>query len=186
MKTIVYFLGAGFSVPAGLPVISNFLFKAKDQYFRDPEKYKHFKEVFDYIDSLSKAKNYTKIDLFNIEEIFSIADIHELLGLKQKKKLEQFIKDVVKYYTPEYIDPRQDNPIAVNAALTVFLGKKSSLYAKYVSFVTSLGNIVFTEGGTKHQPLLGEHISAKHQPSDYCYKVITLNYDTIIEGAIDY
>ena len=63
MKNVVYFIGAGFSVPAGLPVISNFLFRARDQYFSDPHKYSYFKVVFEYIDSLSKAKNFINVDL---------------------------------------------------------------------------------------------------------------------------
>jgi hypothetical protein len=35
MKNVVYVLGAGFSAYAGLPVMSNFIEKAKDIYFSD-------------------------------------------------------------------------------------------------------------------------------------------------------
>ena len=96
MKNVVYFLGAGFSSPLGLPVISNFLFKSREQYCSYSDKFPQFKLVFDYIGSLSKAKNFINIDLFNIEEIFSIADVHGLLGHDKKDLLEGFIKDVIK------------------------------------------------------------------------------------------
>ena len=45
-------MGAGFSAPAGLPVMSNFLLKSKDLYFKDQTRYKHFEEVFKKIDQL--------------------------------------------------------------------------------------------------------------------------------------
>ncbi len=49
---VVYLLGAGFSAPLGLPVMSNFLMKSKDMYFSDPERFSTFKEVLeDMIDS---------------------------------------------------------------------------------------------------------------------------------------
>lgn len=41
-EKVVYILGAGFSAPLGLPVMSNFLVKSKDLYFSDTEKYKRF------------------------------------------------------------------------------------------------------------------------------------------------
>ena len=42
---IVYLLGAGFSAPLGLPLVSNFISKSKDLYFEQPGKYSHFLEV---------------------------------------------------------------------------------------------------------------------------------------------
>ena len=35
----VYIVGAGFSAPLGLPVMSNFLMKSKDMYPLDPERF---------------------------------------------------------------------------------------------------------------------------------------------------
>jgi len=37
LEKVVYLLGAGFSAPLGLPVMSNFLEKSKDIYFADPQ-----------------------------------------------------------------------------------------------------------------------------------------------------
>ena len=38
-QSVVFFLGAGFSAPFGLPVMSNFIDKARDLYFSDPDNY---------------------------------------------------------------------------------------------------------------------------------------------------
>jgi NAD-dependent SIR2 family protein deacetylase len=72
MERIVYLLGAGFSAPLGLPVMSNFYFKSQDMFLTDPEKYGHFKDVFDTIRDMSIIKNYYDANLFNIEEILSV------------------------------------------------------------------------------------------------------------------
>ena len=183
MKTIVYFLGAGFSVPAGLPVISNFLFKAKDQLAQDPEKYKHFAEVFQYIDSLSKAKNFTNIDLYNIEEIFSIADTHELLGHKHKENLEQFIKDVIEYHTPKFSSQLGSTDIVGQVNVHGLFGS-SERCRHYVLFVSSLLNVCLSGTPNATGDLLVNEVTAEKCQSDHCYKVITLNYDTIIEDAL--
>ena len=46
MEKVVYILGAGFSAPLGLPVISNFYEKSKDLYFSDTIQYKYFIKIF--------------------------------------------------------------------------------------------------------------------------------------------
>lgn len=46
IQRVAYLLGAGFSAPLGLPVMSNFLAKAKDLYFEDQERYEQSHEEF--------------------------------------------------------------------------------------------------------------------------------------------
>lgn len=53
MERIVYLLGAGFSAPLGLPIMSDFYFKSQDMFMAEPDKYSHFKEVFDTIRDMS-------------------------------------------------------------------------------------------------------------------------------------
>ena len=52
MENIVYFLGAGFSAPLGLPVMNNFWSKAKDLYVEKNTEFKYFKEIFELRDQL--------------------------------------------------------------------------------------------------------------------------------------
>jgi hypothetical protein len=58
MDNVVYFLGAGFSAPLGLPITSNFLVKSKDMFAANAQNYSHFAEVFKTIKELSIIKNY--------------------------------------------------------------------------------------------------------------------------------
>lgn len=177
MKNIVYFLGAGFSVPAGLPVISNFLFKAKDQYFSNTDHYKYFKQVFAYIDGLSRAKNFTAVDLYNVEEIFSIADTHELLGKGFKKDLEQFIKDVIIYHTPIFLKSESYNsPDKV-------LGD-SVICRRYLGFMAAILNINFEKD--KDQTWAEARAVPKPLANGINYKFISLNYDNLVENSIDF
>lgn len=109
---MLYFLGAGFSAPFGLPVMSNFLQMAKDQYFSNPDKYESFKHVFEEIRSYSVSTGYFAGDLFNIEEILSILEMRNQIAEKgQQKPFIDFIVDVISYHTPEFrMSPRQVIP----------------------------------------------------------------------------
>ena len=49
MEKVCYILGAGFSAPLGLPVMTNFLARAKDLYAQEPERFEYFQDVFDLI-----------------------------------------------------------------------------------------------------------------------------------------
>jgi len=81
MDKVVYLLGAGFSAPLGLPVVSNFRVKSYELFARDPTKFAHFQEVFDRINELSRIKNFYDANLFNIEEILSLLEMeHHLEG----------------------------------------------------------------------------------------------------------
>ena len=74
---VVYILGAGFSAPLGLPVISNFLSRSKDLHADNPERFGHFDTVFQEIRRMAPAKNYLQIDLSNIEQILSILQMED-------------------------------------------------------------------------------------------------------------
>jgi NAD-dependent SIR2 family protein deacetylase len=50
---VVYLLGAGFSAPLGLPVMSNFRMKSEEMFASDPKAYPHFENVFKTIKELS-------------------------------------------------------------------------------------------------------------------------------------
>ena len=105
MDHVVYFLGAGFSAPLGLPVMRDFLVKSKDMFAQDPSRYKHFAKVFELIREMNVAKSYYETDLFNIEEILSILEMRDQLGGKRAKRFIKYIADVIEHYTPE--DGRQ-------------------------------------------------------------------------------
>jgi hypothetical protein len=114
MDKVVYLLGAGFSAPLGLPVVSNFRIKSYELFARDPEKFSHFQEVFDRINDLSRIKNFYDANLYNIEEILSLLEMEQ--HLEGKRLAESFIKyivDVVSHYTPA-IEPHQPGQLPGN------------------------------------------------------------------------
>jgi len=186
MKKVVYFLGAGFSVPAGLPVISNFLFRAKDQYFSQPNNFSYFKAVFEYIDGLSKAKNFINVDLFNVEEIFSIADTHELLGKGLKKDLQQFIKDVIIYHSPKFTPHDGGFRPSINS-FEILLGSDRETRT-YTSFIASLLNVIFVGRNEENKEAYqyGDIMAVKEQEAEAEYKIVTLNYDNLIENSVEF
>jgi hypothetical protein len=79
-ENVVYILGAGFSAPLGLPLVSNFITKSKDLYAADPKKCASFSSIFSSLDKMAKIKNFFSADLSNIEEVLSILEMDTSLG----------------------------------------------------------------------------------------------------------
>ncbi|MFP1677842.1 SIR2 family protein [Alloalcanivorax sp. C16-2] len=179
MDRIVYVLGAGFSAPLGLPVMSNFLFKSKDMYLSDPEKYEHFDKVFEKIQEISVAKNYYKTNLFNIEEILSILEMSEFLdGLRLKDDFVRYIRDVIDFYTPRLGEIHRPG----NWDDFVFgRGENNKLFG---FFVANLFGIKFREHDDRQRGKRTFFADISRNRNKY--DVISLNYDLVLEGYSDF
>ena len=181
MDKVVYIIGAGFSAPLGIPVMGNFLFKSKDLYFYNPDKYAHFKQVFETIKKLSVAKNYYDCDLFNIEEILSIIEMNEFLeGNKLKIDFIKYIKDVISFYTPEIQDIDQNLP----GNWEDFLFGRNQDTALYGYFVASLMGLYFQREQSNQLVTMRAYdfianVAIKQQAK---YSVLSLNYDMVLEN----
>ncbi len=191
MERVVYLLGAGFSAPLGLPVMSNFLIKSKDMYQENPDHYKHFKQVFDRIKDMSVCKNYYETDLFNIEEILSILEMGEYLeGKKLKKSFLRYIADVIERYTPA-LEPYELNR---NWSDFVFgkypsgsIERLTELWNGYGFFIGNIHNLFFSVKKIKNEDAPGRRFTrrlvCRRNPNpEITYSVITLNYDLIPEN----
>jgi hypothetical protein len=175
---VVYVLGAGFSAPLGLPVMSNFLMKSKDLYFSDPEQFSTFKDVFDNIAEMSVTKNYYDSDLFNIEEILSILEMQEIVGSGGLKSgFIQYILDVIKHSTPPLRDRKESLPGNWHGSL--FSG--GILQSEYGYFVSNLLGLQFERPPNS----AGAAFRRLPRPST-SYSVITLNYDMVLESYAEY
>jgi hypothetical protein len=81
----VYILGAGFSAEGGLPVVSGFLQRMRDSHpwlvskGRTKEA-EAVQRLLEFRLEATSASYWTKIDLENIEELFSLASIREGTG----------------------------------------------------------------------------------------------------------
>lgn len=194
MDRVVYFLGAGFSAPLGLPLMSNFMRKAKELYDSNPSEHEHFEEVFQTIDQLSVSKNYYRTDLFNIEEILSILEMRELLRgeAKVKKVKRQFIKyisDVIEHYTPS-IRGYEENTLPSNWEGVLFGNIRSDTPYKlrsqawYGYFVAHLLGLQFHRPAMNKTPVELEY--SRIPEPNVLYWVVTVNYDLILETYANY
>jgi hypothetical protein len=201
IEKYVYILGAGFSAPLGIPMMSNFMEKAKDQFSNEPQKYSHFANIFDKINSLHECAYHYDCDIGNIEEILSILLTQDNINNSNNAELfRTFIKDVIEYYTPSsdkidilrkknYIDNR-------NRKATI----EVTHFSPYAQFVIHLFNFQFIRdfrqvpitinrpGSNKslvhdNQFELLKAVSRKESKQNY--SVITLNYDLILETALN-
>lgn len=176
IEKVTYILGAGFSAPAGLPVMGNFLLRSKDLYFQDPNRYRHFENVFKTIQELSVTKNYYDSDLFNIEEILSIIEMQAFLeGRKLKKAIIDYIIDVVEHYTPVFKPYTSDLPS--NWYRFMFGG--NIIAEIYGCFAATLLGLKFEEKNEQPRKLL----ASKLDDRKICYSLISLNYDILLENC---
>lgn len=87
MDNVVYILGAGFSAPLGLPVMSNFISMAKDLYAQDKKRYAHFGKVLKSIrEKLAYVDYIYHSNLDDIEDILSILVMEQLAGKRRKRR----------------------------------------------------------------------------------------------------
>ncbi|GAA0387397.1 SIR2 family protein [Paenibacillus motobuensis] len=176
MEKVVYILGAGFSAPLGIPVMSNFIMKAKDIYFKNPSKYSHFQEIFDLLNKMSILKNYFKTDLYNIEEILSVLEMNDyLIGENNSGKFVAFLKDVIEEYTPI---PTEENNLPGNWIDFIF--GRGSTYC-YGNFVAELFNLSI-QRNTNDNSFSFKPIE---KPATQ-YSVVSLNYDLVLENALNH
>ena len=186
MEKVVYLLGAGFSAPLGLPVMSTFLIKSKDAFAQDPEKYAHFSKVFETIKDMNACKSYFEADLFNIEEILSILEMQEGVEASSvTRSFTQYIKDVVQHYTPRPRPPTvppNDNTKGISWHNEIF---GTDTWSTYGAFVANLFGV--QANITWQNPNDSGYIRfmrAQKQVADY--SVITLNYDSVLEDVCSF
>jgi NAD-dependent SIR2 family protein deacetylase len=97
----VYILGAGFSAPAGAPLVNDFLDRSRELYddprsSMDEAERRQFKQVFDFKRSMSLAREKFLIDLDNIEKLFGLAEISLRLGEPVKETRDAIVYLIAK------------------------------------------------------------------------------------------
>src|SRR5437879_2029389 len=81
----VFILGAGFSRPAGAPLINDFLERSR-QFVNSPPRgldtysLQQFESAFRFKENMSKSREKIVIDLDNVEELFGLVEMSCRLG----------------------------------------------------------------------------------------------------------
>lgn len=178
-ERVVYILGAGFSAPLGLPVIRDFIPKARDLYFSDPKAMKHFEAPLAMISEFAAAKHYFEADLLNVEELLSVVEMSEGMAgrARSRKALIRFLSDVITHYTPSL----EVSPNARGGSWQKCAFGDDPKWRQFGAFAAGLLGVQ-----------LRWHRDAGHMPrpvvercptSQATYGVVTVNYDKVLEIA---
>ncbi len=175
MEKVVYVLGAGFSAPLGLPVMSDFLDKSKDMMATDKEKYGHFEALFERAKTVDGAAKYFSGDHFNIEELLSLLEMQEDLGgASLREELARYIRDVIRRYTPEFA--RHQGSWPANWPDVVF--GPHPLANRYGPFVCCLLGVSLAGDFPEDTAYV-----ARNRAPAAEYSVVSLNYDRVLESV---
>src|SRR6185437_5031701 len=93
MERVVYILGAGFSAPLDIPTVANFIARAKDLYFGEPNTYPHFKATIDDISNLGSTPTKFNTNLDDLEEVLSILQAEgDFGGKRARSRADRFVR----------------------------------------------------------------------------------------------
>jgi hypothetical protein len=169
-QDVVFFIGAGFSASFNLPVMANFMNKAKDLYFSSQKDHKVIGETIKQIEQYSYVKNYMNINLHNIEDLLSIAYMESLIkkNTGMIKRIEEFIKDVIISYS----DTDTSGAVMFCEHLINIKLRKGPRFIN-----RNPSNLIPV---TYHELLF----DGKKYPGSN-YSVVSLNYDLLIEKTLE-
>jgi len=177
-KNVVYILGAGFSAPLGIPIMRNFIDKARSLK-RDNDKYSYFNKFIDLAQNTVSAAVYFQHDSRNIEEALSLLEMKDNLeNTNTKDELINFIADVVQASTPKTPTIETKNR-AYN--FYDFLFTTDQVWQGYYAFVSSLAHLDFRRWTDFQLP--GIKIFKLNSTTEY--SILSLNYDLVLENICE-
>lgn len=185
MDNVCYVLGAGFSAYAGLPVMANFIDKAKDLYFStvDNEYKGEIKKTLESIKQYAIIKEYMESNLSNIEELLSITDMKSFTSnVGINRNIKAFIKGVIQYYENIFMSNLILKPQSIS--LEVF---SSTIADQYLAFVLSVNQLRAKIERTSIRVKENDKIfdlNLERIKSENRYDIISLNYDTVLENIL--
>ncbi|MCL4519486.1 MAG: SIR2 family protein [Thaumarchaeota archaeon] len=181
MDKVVYVLGAGFSHPVGIPVMSEFISVAKNIYEKEdrPKELDYFKGILDEMNQVQQT-NY-RVDSGHIEEVLSILEMQRLIGRNDgSSPYKRFIRDVIVMSTPPVPDvPDLEN--YTDHALGAF-GNMQQNWSHYGPFVASLFGLQIQVSSERPFKVIGASV----KPTQATYSVITFNWDTLLDDILSY
>jgi hypothetical protein len=175
----MYLLGAGFSAPLGIPTMRNFVDEAR-RLSRGNDRYAYFDEVIKLVQGTISASRYFHHDSDNIEEALSLLEMKENIeSISQKDQLLRFISEAITLATPQVPNVPYDL-LPSNFWAEFFTTDQD--WQGYLAFIASLFHLSF------HRNTIygGRGIKVMSVPSDVQYSILSLNYDMVLEKAVDF
>ncbi len=195
----VYILGAGFSAERGLPLVKNFMFEMRDTYdwlqeAQRTEEAKAIEDVLKFRQDAAAAAYRLKIDLENIEELFSLASASTGFASKAtglSKSIRVAIAATLDYCSTKTPEPKVGMQSREQLAFydqyrntgqpNVFEYRDIPAYQFYLRAM--LGMQEESQGENSfisfnYDTLVEEALSSMNVPFSYGFKGKTVNYKT--------
>jgi len=184
----VYILGAGFSAPAGAPVIRNFLDRSREFYAEptssmDDQERERFLRVFTFKRSMGQAREKFAIDLDDIEKLFGLVEISQRLGEEVGEVRDDIVYLIVKTLQLAISWPTRERPRIWFGAkdLPIFRDHLSNLRAAFQE--ESPGRYSVDLYDYFAAIVSGDLDDPERRPSRKD-TIITFNYDLVCEHAL--
>lgn len=185
----VYVLGAGFSAPAGAPVVGNFLDKSRE-FYDDPlsgldgEEEKQFERVFLFRQQMAAAREKFVIDLDNIEHLFGLIEISDRLG-----EIEDGLRNDVIYLIAKTLQLAVTRPVVPRPKINVGIKSVTPLLDRIAN---PQGGVFRDEGAGNFTADIYDYFAALvagalDNPTKRLNRkdtIITFNYDLVCDDAI--
>ncbi len=192
-QRVVYVLGAGFSQPYGLPVMSTFMERARDIYESDPEKYSELGSVIKALNLINS--NTLRIDVPNIEEVLSVLemaslvkDSHGMPGLSARR-MKDFIRTVITESTKGVPTEEISDNLSDGLARHIF-NDRGGVFSTYGFFAASLFGLSVPLSAERDNYGIPTRISnlrfERSSESEYEYSIVTTNYDRVLQKFEDF
>lgn len=177
MAKNVFILGAGFSHPAGTPLIYNFiplarkLYENEDDELKDSGYFEYFDRVFSYKDELKKVNATFEEDFDDIEKLYSYSDFEcryidsSNEKLKARKSLIFMIVKTLDMLTKQNKKP--GSGILVGSPIALEYNRLRDPLPKHQDVYDVLALI----------------LSGRYHMKPRSSSVITFNYDVILDDA---
>jgi NAD-dependent SIR2 family protein deacetylase len=185
----VYILGAGFSAPAGAPLLRTFLDVSRQinddpAYGLDDQEQIQFHRVFQFKHAMAAAREKFVVDLDNIEDLFGLIEISNRLGEEDGQLRRDVIYLIAKTLQVSIMPPGSSRPqIAFHTG--AIPGDVESLTAPSGRpFRDEGGNNFTVDLYTYFAALVAGLLDAPQKRSNRKDTIITFNYDLICDDAI--